>query len=100
MAEQTSTAQAASMDEAPRGTKRQTKTGTVVSDKMDKTVVVKVITTVVHPLYHRYMKKTTKFYVHDEENQCGIGDEVLIVSSRPLSKNKRWRVKEILKQAQ
>lgn len=78
----------------------QTKTGTVVSNKMDKTAVVLVTNTVMHPLYRRYMKRTTKFHAHDENNQCGIGDEVLITSSRPLSKTKRWRVREILKRAE
>lgn len=80
--------------------RRQVKVGTVLSDKMDKTVVVKVENTVVHPLYHRYMKKTSKFHAHDEANECRTGDTVEIVSSRPLSKRKRWRVREILKRAE
>jgi len=80
--------------------RRQMQIGTVVSDKMDKTVVVAVTKTFVHRLYHRYMKRTSKFYAHDEQNQCGVGDEVEIVSSRPLSKSKRWKVQKILKRAE
>ncbi len=80
--------------------RRQTKIGTVVSNKMDKTVVVAVQNTVTHALYHRYMKRTSKFHAHDEGNQCNVGDQVLIVSSRPLSRTKRWRVREILKRAE
>ena len=72
----------------------------MVSNKMDKTVVVAVEKTVTHRLYQRYMKRTTKFHAHDEENQCNIGDVVEIVASRPLSKTKRWRVREIVKRAQ
>ena len=78
----------------------QVRTGTVVSDRMDKTVVVAVTNTVMHRLYHRYMKKTSKFYAHDENNECRVGDEVRIVSSRPLSRLKRWRVDEVLKRAE
>lgn len=79
--------------------RRQVKTGTVVSTKMDKTVVVSVANTITHSLYHRSMKRTKKFHAHDEENRCQVGDVVEIVSSRPLSKTKRWRVREILKRA-
>lgn len=78
----------------------QTKVGTVVSDKMDKTVVVQVENTVIHPLYHRYMRRRSKFHAHDAENECRAGDLVEIVSSRPLSKRKRWRVREVLKRAE
>lgn len=78
----------------------QVRTGKVVSDQMDKTVVVAVKNTVMHRLYHRYMKKTAKFYAHDEANECRVGDEVRIVSSRPLSRLKRWRVDEVLKRAE
>jgi len=78
---------------------RTTKVGTVVSDKMDKTVVVAVKGTYVHPLYHRYVGKTKKFHAHDEGNECNVGDKVEIVSSRPLSRTKRWRVQEILERA-
>jgi small subunit ribosomal protein S17 len=84
----------------PARGRRQTKVGRVVSNKMEKTVVVAVEETVTHRLYLRYMKKTKKFHAHDEENQCKVGDQVEIVSSRPLSKTKRWRVREILKRAQ
>ncbi len=82
-----------------RGTKRsrrQTKTGVVVSDRMDKTVVVAVEKTVIEPLYRRYTKRTSKFYAHDERNEARVGDRVLIVASRPLSRLKRWRVRQIL----
>ena len=79
--------------------RRQILTGTVVRDKMDKTVVVAVERTVVHRLYQRYMKRTSKFAAHDERNECRIGDRVVIVSSRPLSKRKRWRVREIVERA-
>ena len=79
--------------------RRQVLTGTVVSDKMDKTIVVKVERTVVHRLYQRYMKRTSKFTAHDEKNECRLGDRVAIVQSRPLSKSKRWRVREIVERA-
>lgn len=87
----------------PQATARpgqQVKTGLVVSDKMDKTVVVAVKSTYVHSLYHRYMNRTRKFHAHDEGNDCRVGDEVEIVSSRPLSRTKRWRVQRILKRAE
>ena len=76
--------------------RRQVKIGTVVSDKMDKTVVVSVQNTEVHRLYHRHIKRTVKFTAHDERNECRVGDKVVLVSSRPLSKTKRWRVREIV----
>ena len=79
--------------------RRQVLTGTVVSDKMDKTVVVKVERTVMHRLYQRYVKKSKQFAAHDENNECGIGDRVTIVSCRPLSKRKRWRVRDIVERA-
>lgn len=82
-----------------RQTSRQVLTGTVVSDKMDKTIVVKVERTVMHRLYQRYMKRSAKFTAHDEQNACRVGDKVSIVSSRPLSKSKRWRVKEVVERA-
>jgi small subunit ribosomal protein S17 len=84
---------------AERG-RQQVKIGRVVSSKMDKTVIVAVQITVTHRLYHRYMKRTSKFAAHDEQNQCKVGDEVEIVSSRPLSRTKRWRVRRILKRAE
>jgi small subunit ribosomal protein S17 len=79
---------------------QQVKVGRVVSDKMNKTVVVTVESTAVHRLYHRTMKRTSRFHAHDEDNQCHIGDLVEIVSSRPLSKTKRWRVRQIVERAQ
>jgi small subunit ribosomal protein S17 len=84
---------------ATRG-RQQVKVGRVVSNKMDKTVIVAVEKTVTHRLYHRAMKKTSKFAAHDEENSCNVGDVVEIVSSRPLSRTKRWRVREILQRAE
>ena len=85
---------------SPQTASRQTMIGKVVSDKMDKTVVVSVGKTTVHRLYRRYLKRTSKYYAHDEQNQCGIGDVVEIVASRPLSKQKRWRVKRIVERAE
>jgi small subunit ribosomal protein S17 len=76
---------------------RKVKTGIVVSNKMDKTAVVSVVTLAKHPLYKKIIKKRTKFYAHDEENICQIGDEVQIMETRPLSKLKRWRVVKVLK---
>lgn len=78
---------------------RKVRTGTVVSDKMDKTVVVAVETLVTHPLYRKQLKKTTKFKAHDENNECGQGDVVKIMETRPLSKDKRWRVVNIVEKA-
>jgi small subunit ribosomal protein S17 len=78
---------------------RKTRTGIVVSDKMDKTVVVAVRTKVRHPLYGKMVNKTTKFKAHDEMNECGEGDTVRIMETRPLSKDKRWRVVEIIEKA-
>ncbi|MDX9917927.1 MAG: 30S ribosomal protein S17 [Gudongella sp.] len=78
---------------------RKTRIGTVVSDKMDKTVVVAIETFVTHPMYKKQVKRTTKFKAHDESNECSIGDKVQIMETRPLSKDKRWRVVEILEKA-
>jgi small subunit ribosomal protein S17 len=86
--------------QVPARGRRQVKVGRVVSSKMDKTVVVAVENTMTHRLYHRYLKRTSKFHAHDESNQCNVGDVVEIVSTRPLSKTKRWRVREILQRAQ
>lgn len=91
--------QAAETTEESRG-HRQVKVGRVVSDKMNKTVVVAVEKTITHRLYHRSMKKTSRFHAHDEENQARVGDLVEIVSSRPLSKTKRWRVRQVVERAQ
>ncbi len=73
--------------------------GTVVSNKMDKTVVVLVERLVKHRLYHKYIRRRAKFAAHDEANACGIGDRVLITESRPLSKSKKWRVSDIMVKA-
>lgn len=75
---------------------RKSRVGIVVKDKMDKTVVVKVDNIVKHPVYKKYIKRRVTFKAHDENNTCGVGDKVMIVESRPLSKEKRWRVREIL----
>ena len=79
--------------------KRKTLTGVVSSDKMDKTVVVMVNRLVLHPVYKKYIRKRTKVKAHDEKNGCHIGDKVLLIEARPHSKEKRWRVKEILERA-
>ena len=78
---------------------RKTRVGMVVSDKMDKTVVVAVIDNVRHPLYKKIVKRTVKFKAHDEQNACGIGDTVMIMETRPISRDKRWRVVEIIEKA-
>lgn len=78
---------------------RKTRVGVVVSDKMNKTVVVAVETMVRHPLYKRTLRRTKKFKAHDETNSCRVGDTVRIMETRPLSKEKRWRVTEILSRA-
>ena len=78
---------------------RKTRIGVVSSNKMDKTVVVAVERKVQHPIYGKFLKKTTKFHAHDEKNECSIGDTVRIMESRPLSKTKRWRMVEIVEKA-
>ena len=78
---------------------RKTRVGTVVSDKMDKTIVVAIKTKVRHPLYGKMVNRTRKFKAHDEENACGIGDTVHIMETRPISKDKRWRIVEIIEKA-
>jgi len=80
--------------------RRQEKVGVVVGDRMDKTVIVAVEYTVMHRLYQRFYKKTTKFYAHDETNECKTGDRVRLVSTRPLSRLKRWRVAEVLRRSE
>lgn len=79
--------------------RRQEKTGVVISDKMDKTVVVEVERFVMHPLYHKYLRRRSRFMAHDEKNACGIGDKVTISETRPLSKRKRWVVRSIVEKA-
>ena len=78
---------------------RKTREGLVVSDKMDKTIVVSVEDRVKHPLYGKVLRRTSRLKAHDEQNSCGIGDRVLIMETRPLSATKRWRVVEILEKA-
>jgi len=78
---------------------RKTRLGTVVSDKMDKTIVVEVVRKFKHPLYKKYIKTTKKFKAHDEKNECGIGDYVEIAETRPLSKDKCWRLVRIKEKA-
>ena len=78
---------------------RRKMVGTVVSNKMDKTVVVQVERLVKHRMYHKYVRRQAKFAAHDQDNECQIGDKVLITESRPLSKTKRWRVSEIVEKA-
>ncbi|MBS4786101.1 MAG: 30S ribosomal protein S17 [Clostridiales bacterium] len=78
---------------------RKTRVGKVVSNKMDKTVVVSIQDNVRHPLYKKIIKRTVKLKAHDEENSCNIGDTVKVMETRPLSKDKRWRVAEIIERA-
>jgi len=78
---------------------RKTRVGAVVSDKMDKTVVVAIVDNVRHPLYKKIVKRTVKLKAHDEQNECRIGDKVQVMETRPLSKDKRWRVVSILEKA-
>ena len=78
---------------------RKTRIGTVVSDKMDKTIVVAIEDSVQHPLYKKTMKRTYKLKAHDEHNECGIGDTVEVMETRPLSKDKRWRLVRIVEKA-
>jgi len=79
---------------------RKVRTGVVVSDKMDKTIVVAVENLMRHPLYGKTIKKTKKFKAHDENNECTVGDMVTIMETRPLSRDKRWRLVKIVKKAQ
>ncbi len=82
-----------------RTTSRKTRVGKVVSDKMDKTVVVTVADRVAHPVYKKIIKRTYRLKAHDELNECGVGDTVRVMETRPLSKDKRWRVVEIVEKA-
>ena len=75
---------------------RKTRIGVVVSNKMNKTVTIAIERRVPHPIYKKYFKKTTKLMVHDEKQECGIGDKIKVMETRPLSKNKRWRLVEIV----
>lgn len=87
------------MDRVKERGRRKTRVGTVVSDKMDKTVTVLVERLTKHPVYKKYVRKRAKFKAHDENNACRLGDKVLIVETRPLSKEKRWRVREVIEKA-
>lgn len=78
---------------------RKTRTGKVIKNKMEKSIIVAIERKVVHPLYKKYFKRTTKFYAHDEKNEAGVGDTVKIMETRPLSKLKRWRLVEIVTKA-
>ncbi|MDH4460216.1 MAG: 30S ribosomal protein S17 [Spirosomataceae bacterium] len=78
---------------------RKVRVGRVVSNKMDKSITVAVERKVKHPLYGKFMKKTSKVMAHDEKNECGIGDTVKVMETRPLSKNKRWRLVEVIEKA-
>ena len=78
---------------------RKTRVGVVVSDKMDKTIVVAVVDNVKHPLYSKIVKRTYKLKAHDENNECRIGDRVKVMETRPLSKDKRWRLVEVIEKA-
>ena len=78
---------------------RKTRVGLVVSDKMDKTAVVAIVDNVKHPLYKKIVKRTVRLKAHDEKNECRVGDRVEVMETRPLSKDKRWRVIEILEKA-
>lgn len=80
-------------------TLRKVRVGMVVSDKMDKTVVVAIEDNVKHPVYGKIIKRTLKVHAHDENNECGVGDKVRIMETRPLSKTKRWRIVEIIEKA-
>ncbi len=78
---------------------RKTRVGRVVSDKMDKTIVVAIEDSVKHPLYNKIIKRTVKFKAHDENNECGVGDRVMIMETRPLSREKRWRLVRVIEKA-
>jgi small subunit ribosomal protein S17 len=82
-----------------RQTKRKTRIGLVTSNKMEKSITVSIEKRVKHPIYKKYFKKTTKFMAHDAKNECGIGDTVKIMETKPMSKNKRWRLVEIVEKA-
>lgn len=87
------------MSEAAERNLRKTRVGMVVSDKMDKTAVVAIMDNVKHPVYGKVVKRTVKIHVHDEKNECGIGDKVSVMETRPLSKTVRWRLVEIIEKA-
>ena len=88
------------MSEAAERNLRKTRVGMVVSNKMDKTAVVAILDNVKHPMYGKVIKRTVKIHVHDEKNECGVGDKVSVMETRPLSKTKRWRLVEIIEKAE
>ena len=88
------------MSDATNTRRKTTKVGVVTSAAADKSVVVTVKNFVMHPLYHKFVRTTSKFMAHDEENDCNLGDRVLIEECRPLSKRKRWRVRKVVERAQ
>ena len=88
------------MSETTHESNRRTLTGVVVSDKADKTIVVSVATLIKHPLFKKYIRRKQKFMAHDPANECGVGDKVEIVESRPLSRRKRWQLVKIVEKAQ
>jgi small subunit ribosomal protein S17 len=88
------------MDDVSRAARKTTKVGVVTSNAADKSVVVKVENLVMHPLYQKFVRTSSKFMAHDEENSCNAGDRVLIEECRPLSRRKRWRVRKVIERAQ
>lgn len=84
---------------APARNNRKTRVGVVTSNKMDKSIVVSIVDNVKHPTYGKIIKRTVKIHAHDENNECGIGDKVEVMETRPLSKTKRWRLVEIIEKA-
>lgn len=99
MENQTTNQAAQPAQEAPARAKRKVRTGIVSSNKMNKTITVQVERRIKHPIYGKFLKKTTTFHAHDEQNEAGIGDTVRIMETRPLSKTKRWRLVEIIEKA-
>jgi small subunit ribosomal protein S17 len=95
----TESAAVSTTEDAPRNSDRKVREGLVVSDKMDKTVVVAVEDRVKHPLYGKVIRRTNKLKAHDEANEAGVGDRVLLMETRPLSATKRWRIVQILERA-
>lgn len=93
------TAPAAAVSGEQKSSSKRVLTGMVVSDKADKTIVVLVETLIKHPLYKKYIRRRKKFMAHDPENDCGIGDKVQIIESRPMSKRKRWALRKVLEKA-
>ncbi len=87
------------MSEAAERNLRKTRVGMVVSNKMDKTAVVAILDNIKHPMYGKVIKRTVKIHVHDEKNECGVGDKVSVMETRPLSKTKNWRLVEIIEKA-